>query len=104
MTGLRQFFIDPLPNTTANVIWFICQVLPLIAPIPGVLRGALRSMFLLCLFSTLYFVHGVMVAFEGDLLLFGAFEILFALALCAVTAWYVRQLRELQAHQSQSDD
>ena len=27
ITGLRQFFIDPLPTTPLNAVWFFIQVL-----------------------------------------------------------------------------
>ena len=47
MTGLRQFFIEPLATPSSNGIWFLIQVLPLLLPMPGALRGELRSMFML---------------------------------------------------------
>ena len=60
ITGLRQFFIDPLPTTTLNAVWFFIQVLPLLLCLPSALRGQLKGMFFLCLVSTLYFIHGVL--------------------------------------------
>ena len=92
--GLRQFFIEPLTGTTANVIWFVIQLLPLLLPLPGLLRVQLRSTFMLCLVTMLYFTHGVYVIFDPKLALLGGFEIGFALALCAVTAYMVRKIRE----------
>ena len=34
LTGLRQFFVDPIENDVTNVIWFVCQVLPLVVVLP----------------------------------------------------------------------
>lgn len=94
MTGLRQFFIEPLTSTGTNTVWFVIQVLPLLLPLPGTLLRNLRSTFILCLVSTLYFVHGVLVVFDPSLRVFGAFEIFFALALCGTTTMLVRTIRE----------
>ena len=97
LTGLRQFFVEPLATTSSNVIWFVIQLLPLLLPLPGLLHLRLRSTFMLCLATMLYFVHGVYVLFDPKLQLFGSFEIGFALALCAVTAFMVRKMREAAA-------
>jgi uncharacterized membrane protein len=97
MTGLRQFFIEPLDDAGVNAAWFIIQLLPLLLPLPGVLRGSLRPIFFMCMSSMLYFIHGVLVVSDPEMLLFGVFEILFALGLCASTAIQVRKTREHQA-------
>ena len=97
LTGLRQFFIEPLPTTSVNVTWFVIQLLPLLAPLPGLLRLRLQSTFVLCMTSTLYFIHGVLLAFDVNMRVFGSFEIFFALALCATTALLVRKIRESEA-------
>lgn len=97
LTGLRQFFIAPLADVGANVIWFAIQVAPLILTLPGVLAGTIRSTFLLCLGSLLYFIHGVVVVYDGSLVLIGWFEIFFSLTLCGATAYLVRKLREAEA-------
>ena len=97
MTGLRQFFIEPLDDAGVNAAWFIIQLLPLLLPLPGVLRGSLRPIFFMCMSSMLYFIHGVLVVSDPEMLLFGVFEILFALGLCASTAILVRKTREHQA-------
>jgi len=94
LTGLRQFSIQPLGNTVPNIAWFVIQLLPLLLPLPGVLRAELRPTFILCLASTLYFVHGVYAVVDPQLALVGAFEIAFSLVLCAVTAFMVRRMRE----------
>jgi uncharacterized membrane protein len=97
MTGLRQFFIEPLDDAGANAAWFIIQLLPLLLPLPGFIRSNLRPVFFMCMSSTLYFIHGVLVVFDPEMQLFGIFEIVFALGLCATTAILVRKIREHEA-------
>ena len=97
LTGLRQFFLEPLASTGTNIAWFIIQLLPLLVPLPGLLRVQLRSTFVLCITSLLYFIHGVLIAFDPDKQLLGGFEIVFALGLCAVTTLLVRKIREAEA-------
>ena len=81
VTGLRQFFIEPLNTSSSNVIWFLIQVLPLLAPLPGALQGQLRSMFILCLVSSLYFIHAVLVINDEPLFFVALVEMFFACAL-----------------------
>ena len=97
VTGLRQFFIEPLGTSSSNSVWFLIQVLPLLLPLPGALRGQLRSMFLLCLVSSLYFIHAVLVINDEPLFLIAAAELLFSLGLAVCTAVFVRKRRELDA-------
>ena len=97
LTGLRQIFIEPLDDLVLNLAWFGVQVLPLLVPLPGVLRGSIRATFLLCMVSLLYFIHGTMVVFEPELRVLGLVEAVFALGLCAATSFVVRKLRE-KAH------
>ena len=97
LTGLRQFLMDPLASTGTNIAWFIIQLIPLLVPLPGLLRCQLRSTFVLCITSTLYFIHGVLIAFDADKWVLGSFEIMFSLGLCAVTALLVRKIREAEA-------
>ncbi len=92
--GLRQFFVSPLSDPGVNLVWFIIQMLPLLVPLPGLLRLKVNSTFLLCMGSLLYFVHGILLLFEPELKLFGAFEVLFSVLLCGCSAYLVRQLRE----------
>ncbi len=98
LTGLRQFFIAPLPedvfSPVINTLWFFLQVLPLLVFLPGLLRLQLRSTFLLCLASLLYFIHGVLDLFDPQLIWMGALEIVLALGLCGLTAYMVRHMRE----------
>jgi uncharacterized membrane protein len=97
LTGLRQFFIDPFSTTAANAGWFLIQSLPILAPLPTALHGSIRGMFFLCIASLLYFVHGVVIAFDPGMMWMAACEISFSLGLCAVSALYVRQAREQEA-------
>ena len=97
VTGLRQFFIEPLGTSSSNSVWFLIQVLPLLLPLPGALRGQWRSMFLLCLVSSLYFIHAVLVINDEPLFLIASAELLFSLGLAVCTAVFVRKRRELDA-------
>ncbi len=99
LTGLRQFFIEPLATTSSNVIWFVVQLLPLLLPLPGVLGMRVRAIFVLCMATMLYFVHGVYVVSDPKLTLLGSLEIAFSLALCGVSAFMVRKMREAAAAQ-----
>ena len=104
MTGLRQFFIEPLPTPGVNLVWFLMQLSPLLIPLPGLIRGTLRSTFTICITSLLYFIHGVLMAFDPNMMVFGGFEIAFSLGLCAVTALLVRNMREAEAAQPPQAD
>ena len=94
LTGLRQFFIEPLATPSVNAAWFVIQIAPLLFTIPGVMQGQLKSMFILCMVSTLYFIHGILVIFDPALFWFGTAELFFSLALCVISALFVRKLRE----------
>ena len=67
VTGMRQFFVEPLSDLSVNAIWFLLQILPLLLCLPAALRGQLKGMFFLCLVSTLYFIHGVLIVFDPEL-------------------------------------
>ncbi len=97
VTGLRQFFIEPLASSSSNSVWFLIQILPLLLPLPGALRGQVRGMFLLCLVSSLYFIHAVLVINDEHLFLVALLEMIFALGLGICTAVFVRKRRELDA-------
>ena len=97
VTGMRQFFVEPLPDPSVNAIWFVLQILPLLLCLPAALRGQLKGMFFLCLVSTLYFIHGVLIVFDPALFYWAVAELFFSLALCGITALFVRKLREFNA-------
>ncbi len=91
LTGLRQFFIDPLPAANINVIWFGLQVLPLVAVLPGVLRRHGRGFFYAALTALLYFVHGVLATSAGQQAL-GLAETGLSIGLLAVAFFALRRM------------
>ena len=95
LTGLRQFFIEPLASSSSNVIWFILQVAPLLAVVPGIVRGKYLSYVLTALFSMLYFVHGVLAAAAPASRTFGFWEVGFAVALTAAAAFAAKHSAQL---------
>lgn len=94
LTGLRQFFVEPLDGTVSNVIWFVIQVLPLLAVLPGMLRQRYRSYFFAVLAGMLYFVHGVWLAAAAAHRTLGTWEVAFALLLILLCTYMVRLLRD----------
>ena len=93
LTGLRQFFVEPLQTASSNVIWFGIQVLPLMLVLPGILRLTIRSYFLATLVAMLYFCHGVLQAVSAEDRALGLWEVAFSLALVLCASWAVRHLR-----------
>jgi uncharacterized membrane protein len=95
INGLRQFFVEPLPTPHVNLIWFLIQVLPLLAVLPGTLRNRYRSYVFAALVSTLYFIHGVLLAATADLRALGLWETGFAVSLLVAASYAARRtLRE----------
>jgi len=93
LTGLKQFFIEPLASPLPNLLWFLVQVFPLLAVTPGVLRLRARSCLLAALAAMLYFSHGVMVAITPDMRTYGLWEVGFAMGLVLSASFVVRHLR-----------
>lgn len=93
VTGLRQFFVEPLAGAFTNALWFGIQVLPLLLVLPGVLRGTHRGYFYAVLAASLYFVHGVLEAATTDQRTMALWETGFAVALVAVAVLAMRRLR-----------
>lgn len=93
LTGLRQFFVEPLETTTSNVIWFVLQVLPLLLVLPGILALKPRSYLLATLVAMLYFCHGVLQAVSVEDRVLGLWEVGFSLALVLTGAFGLRHLR-----------
>ncbi len=91
LTGLRQFFIHPMENSSTNLIWFIVQVLPLFAVLPGLLMLKPRGFFFTALVSTLYFVHGVLLAVDPIDRMIGFFEVGFAVALLCLSTYAAKK-------------
>ena len=104
LTGLRQFFVEPLASTSSNVIWFIVQVLPLLLVLPGVLRLSPRSYLFAILAAMLYFCHGVLQAVSIDDRTIGLWEVGFSLALVLTASFALRHLRMAGAELGQEDD
>ena len=94
LTGLRQFFVHPLENSAANLIWCIVQVLPLLIVIPGLLGLKSRSFFFTALISTLYFLHGVLLLVDPADRVMGLFEAGFAIALLSLSVIAVKKANE----------
>lgn len=92
ITGLRQYFVEPLDDTLSNTLWFAIQVLPLLLVLPGILRGSHRGYFYAILAATLYFIHGTMEAATADQRLLALWETGFAVALITVACLAMRRL------------
>jgi uncharacterized membrane protein len=92
LTGLRQFFVEPLASPSSNAIWFFIQVLPLLAVLPGVLMRSARSYLLAALASTLYFIHGVLLAATPELRGLGLWEAGFSVGLLVAASYAARGL------------
>jgi uncharacterized membrane protein len=93
ITGLRQFFVEPLEGAIANALWFLVQVAPLLLVLPGVLRGSHRGYFFAILAAFLYFIHGTMEAGTADQRALALWETGFAVALVAVSSLAMRRLQ-----------
>jgi len=103
LTGLRQFFVEPLASSSTNFIWFIIQVLPLVVVLPGFLRLQTRSAFYMILAAILYFIHGVLEAATPEHRLLAGAEIVVSVALTAIATWMLRRLRERDGRLSVGD-
>jgi uncharacterized membrane protein len=92
LTGLRQFFLQPLASPFSNTLWFLLQVAPLLLALPGVLRATARGFFGAVLAAMLYFIHGVLEAATPQLRVFAWWEIGFATTLVVLGALAMRRL------------
>ncbi|MCP5178406.1 MAG: DUF2069 domain-containing protein [Pseudomonadales bacterium] len=100
LTGLRQFFIDPVSNPITNTIWFALQVAPLAMILPGLLRLHTRACFYTIMVAMLYFIHGVMGVMSTAtqaLRWTGIWELVFSCLLIAVATWLLRLARARDA-------
>jgi len=97
LTGLRQFFVQPLASPLPNLIWFVVQVAPLLAILPGILRFPERGFFYAILAAMLYFIHGVMEAATADLRTIALWEIAFATGLVTVGSLAMRRINRQSA-------
>lgn len=93
VTGLRQFFVQPLEaGPLWNGLWFAVQVLPLLVLLPGVLGRRSRVLMWASLVSLLYLVHGVMAAADPATRQLGLGEMVAAVGLLAASLVMVRRL------------
>jgi len=103
LTGLRQFFVEPLSSTSSNLIWFGIQVLPLLLVLPGILSLKPRSYLLGVLVAMLYFCHGVLQAVSVEDRLLGLWEVGFSLAMVLTGSFALRHLRMALAEEENED-
>lgn len=75
------------------VIWFI-QILPLVIFLPGLHRNRLRHYAWVSFVVLLYFMHGVLVAFEPARRIYGLVEVFLCTVLFVFLIFYIRQYRE----------
>ena len=93
LTGLRQFLLQPLATQPSNIIWFLLQIAPILLVLPGAIRLKRTPLFLASLVSTLYFIHGVMLASTEPMRTVGVIEAVIALAACAIATYLVKIVR-----------
>ena len=92
LTGVRQFLVDPVPAMSANGVWFVLQVLPLLLVLPGVLRLNRNALFFTTLASCLYLIHGILGVADWELPVFATLEIGFALGLFVAVCVVMRKI------------
>ncbi|MEQ8859641.1 MAG: DUF2069 domain-containing protein [Pseudomonadales bacterium] len=92
VTGLRQFFVEPLDDAVSNAAWFVLQVAPLLLVLPGILRGSHRGYFYAIFAASLYFIHGTMEAATADQRTMALWETGFAVGLITVASLAMRRL------------
>ena len=99
LTGLRQFFLEPLANPMPNTLWFLLQVLPILLVLPGVLSMKPRSYLFAALAAMLYFCHGVLLTVSPEDRALGLIEVAVAMALVLSATFALRELRRLERYQ-----
>jgi uncharacterized membrane protein len=104
LTGLRQFFLEPLPTPSINALWFFIQVLPLLGVVPGILMLGARSFLIAALISTLYFVHGVLLVATPELRSLGLWEAAFSVGLLMAGSYAARNLSAPAQMDQRADD
>jgi len=96
LTAMRHLFLYPTGDTATTAFWMTLQIGPLLALLPGLMRGQTLSAFLAIVVSLLFFVHGVWMAVAAETRLFGIIEAMVATAAAVVAALLLRKLREQQ--------
>ena len=92
LTGLRQFFVEPLDDPLSNLIWFVIQSLPILLVIPGLLQLQARSFLLAALGGMLYFSHGVLLTVTPERMSLGLWEVGIALAYILIATFTLRAI------------
>lgn len=87
---VRLSVTDLQPGVSGMLLWLF-QVAPLLACVPGVLRGNMTATMLMSLVGMLYFCFGVWTVMHPDKRLLGGAEIVFALGLVATSSWFMRE-------------
>ena len=96
VTGLRQFFVEPLADPVSNGVWFLLQAAPVLLVVPGMLRNSRRGYFYAILAASLYFIHGTMEAATDDQRVMALWETGFAVALITTASLAMRRLGDDQ--------
>lgn len=99
ITGLRQFFVEPLPGAGPNLLWFLAQVLPLLLVLPGILRLRVRAYFFAALVGMLYFIHGILQTATPEMRTMGLWEVGLSMGLVLASTYGTRQLGGLKPPQ-----
>lgn len=82
------------PSLATLVIWMV-QIMPLAIFMPSLHLGRLRSFAWVSFVTLLYFMHGVLVAFNPASLIFGLIEAaLCTIVFCALIV-YIREYRRI---------
>lgn len=79
-------------SAATPVIWLV-QVLPLLIFLPGLLRGKVRSYAWMSFVVLLYFVHGVLLAFDAQRRWLGVVEVTLCVLMFVCLIVYIRRYR-----------
>lgn len=78
----------------ASVVIWLIQIMPLLLFVVGLHRARLRTFAWLCFVVLLYFMHGVIVAFQPQRLWLGLIEVTLCSLLFILLILFIRQYRE----------
>ncbi|MHC6224437.1 DUF2069 domain-containing protein [Pseudomonas sp. X10] len=96
------FFFGLIALLTANNLWFAnlhgarvevilaIELIPLLLLLPGMLRSSARAHAWTCFVVNIYFIKGVLAAFDPGRAVFGWLEVLISLGLFISALLYVR--------------
>nr|WP_314490391.1 DUF2069 domain-containing protein [uncultured Pseudomonas sp.] len=95
LLGLNTLFFANLHGARTGVILAI-ELLPLLLLLPGMLLGSARAHAWTCFVVNLYFIKGVLAAFDPARVVLGAMEIGLSLGLFLAALLYVRWKYQLE--------